>query len=115
MTTNTFEGTAIMIGYAYTLEIEADAALFPEAGKFRAHVRDKISSDQIASDLTSDNGGIVRLSDREIRIVISAADTAGIRPGSMIFDVVREDLSPQLHLNFFVEVPVMIPVTRGAQ
>ena len=113
MTTNTFEGPSILIGYAYTLEIEADVALFPEAGKFRAHVREKISSAEIASDLTSDNGGIVRLSDKEIRVVIPAADTDSIRPGSVIFDVVREDLSPRLHLNFFVEVPVMLPVTRG--
>lgn len=115
MTTNTFEGPAILVGYAYTLQVEADTPLFPETGSYRAHVREKISAAQIAADLASDNGGIVRLSDYEIEIVIPASATAEMKPGSVLFDVVRTDTDPDLHLNFFIEVPVMLPVTRGLQ
>ena len=115
MTTNTFEGPAILIGYAYTLQVEADTPLFPETGAYRAHVREKISAAQIAADLASGNGGIVRLSDYEIEIAIPATATAEMKPGSVLFDVVRTDTDPDLHLNFFIEVPVMLPVTRGLQ
>jgi hypothetical protein len=115
MTTNTFEGPAILIGYAYTLQVEADTPLFPETGAYRAQVREKVSAAQIAADLATENGGIVRISDYEINIVIPPSATAGMKPGSVLFDVVRTDTDPHLHLNFFVEIPVMLPVTRGAQ
>jgi hypothetical protein len=31
----------------------------------------------------------------------------------VVVDVVRTDLDPDLHLGFALEIPVMLPVTRG--
>jgi hypothetical protein len=38
---------------------------------------------------------------------------AGLGAGSVVLDVVRTDLVPPRHLSFFLEIPVVLPVTRG--
>ena len=37
----------------------------------------------------------------------------GLKPGRVVLDLVRTDLAPDLHLGFLLELPVILPVTRG--
>jgi len=38
------DGPAIVAGYAYRLQVEADSPLFPEGAVFAAQVRSKVSA-----------------------------------------------------------------------
>lgn len=113
MTTQIYEGPAIMIGYAYRLRLEAEGALFPQGAAFTGHVRAKPGDMDILATLTSANGGLARASDSALDLQIAATDTAGMTAGSVVVDVVRTDVDPDLHLGFALEIPVMSPVTRG--
>ena len=113
MTTHIQEGPAIMIGYAYRLRLEAEGVLFPEGSEFTGHVRAKLEDAQILATLTSANGGLSRVTDSALDLQIGAAETARMTAGSVVVDVVRTDVDPDLHLGFALEIPVMQPVTRG--
>jgi hypothetical protein len=108
------DGPAIVAGYPYRLQIEADAALFPEGAVFVAQVRTKVSAASVIATLTTSNGGIVRVSDTVLELAIAAEATAGLGAGSVVLDVVRTDLMPPRHLSFFLEISVVLPVTREA-
>jgi len=107
------DGPAIVAGYAYRLQIEADSPLFPEGAVFTAQVRSKISASAVIATLTTANGGILRVSDTIVEMVIAPEATADLGAGSVVVDVVRTDLIPPRHLAFFLEIPVVLPVTRG--
>jgi hypothetical protein len=107
------DGPAIVAGYPYRLQIETESALFPEGASFVAEIRAKISASSVIATLTTANGGILRVSDRIMEIVIAPGATAGLGAGSVVVDVVRTDLTPPRHLAFFLEIPVILPVTRG--
>lgn len=68
----------------------------------------------VLADLTTGNGGIVRVSDTEIDINLTDTQTAAMSPGSVIADFVRTDLDPNEHLRITIGVPVERPVTRPA-
>jgi len=106
-------GPAIVAGYTYKLQIEAESPVFPEGCALTAHVRAKISDSAIIATLTTANGGLARLSDTVIEIIIPPEPTESLRAGTVIMDVVRTDVDPDLHLNFTLEIPVVRPVTRG--
>jgi len=107
------DGPAIVAGYAYRLQIEADSPLFPEGAAFTAQVRSKIAASSVIATLTTANGGILRVSDTVVEMVITPEATAGLGAGSVVVDVVRTDLVLPRHLSFFLEIPVVLPVTRG--
>jgi len=107
------DGPAIIAGYAYRLQIEADSPLFPEGAVFGAQVRSKLSATSVIATLTTANGGILRVSDTVLELAIAPEATASLGAGSVVLDVVRTDLMPPRHLSFFLEVPVVLPVTRG--
>jgi hypothetical protein len=107
------DGPAIIAGYSYRLQIEAESGLFPEGASFVAEIRAKISASSVIATLTTANGGILRVSDRIMEMVIAPGATAGLGAGSVVVDVVRTDLMPPRHLAFFLEIPVVLPVTRG--
>jgi hypothetical protein len=113
MTTQIYEGPAIMVGYSYALRLEASAALFPDGARFVGQVRTKVAADQVLITLSTEAGGFVRISDQELDLNMSANETAVLSVGSVVVDVVRTDLDPDLHLGFALEIPVMLPVTRG--
>lgn len=113
MSVNFSDGPAIVIGYRYKVPIEADAALFPAGATFTAHVRSKVTSTDILATLTTANGGLLRISDTQLEITISAAQSAGMAAGTVELDIVRTDVSPIQHLGFALKIPVMQPVTRG--
>jgi len=113
MTSELTEGPAILIGYQYDLVLEAEAPIFTADATITGHVRASRSSDAILATLVS-GSGILRKSDTQIQITIAPEDTAAMTVGTVVMDFARTDLTPPKHLRFQVEVPVQMPVTRGA-
>jgi hypothetical protein len=113
MTVSVADGPAIVAGYEYRLQLEADSPVFPAGCALFAQVRGKVSDSTVIATLTTANGGLGRISDTVVEITIPAAATANLPPGSVVMDMVRTDLDPDRHLNFTLEIPVIRPVTRG--
>jgi hypothetical protein len=113
MSVSVSDGPAIVAGYEYRLQLEADSPVFPAGCKLAAQVRAKVSDSTVIATLTTENGGLARISDTIVEIIILAAATASLPPGSVVMDMVRTDLEPDRHLNFTLEIPVIWPVTRG--
>jgi hypothetical protein len=113
MTSEIHPGPAIMIGYAYRLRLEAQGLLFPEGATFTGQIRQSPGAAETLATLSSANGGLVRVSDHALDLQIAVSDTARMAEGSVVIDVVRTDVSPDLHLGFALEIPVLLPVTRG--
>lgn len=113
MSVEVFDGPAIKIGYEYKLQVEADMALFPLGCVLVAHVRRKVSDTAFLTSLTTANAGLTRISDMIVEITIPASVTSQMQAGTVFMDMVRTDLAPDLHLNFALELPVILPVTRG--
>lgn len=113
MSTCLVEGPAILIGYAYRVQLESEAPLFPKASEITAHVRLKPSDGEVLATLTSADGELVRESDYLLTLTIPATATAMMPVGSVVLDMVRRDVTPALPLGFALEIPVILPVTRG--
>jgi hypothetical protein len=113
MITITTEGPAILVGYQYHLRLEAEAPLFPTGALFTGHMRAKPSDAQLLAVISSADGGVVRVDDHVIDLTLSPTQTAGLIPGRVVLDLVRIDLEPDLHLGFSLELPVLLPITRG--
>jgi hypothetical protein len=113
MSVSVSDGPAIVAGYEYRLQLEADSPVFPAGCSLTAQVRAKVSDNAVIATLTTANGGLLRISDAVLEIIIPPAATAGLPPGSVVMDMVRTDLEPDRHLNFALEIPVVRPVTRG--
>jgi hypothetical protein len=113
MSVSVSDGPAIVAGYEYKLQLEADSPVFPAGCSLTAQMRAKVSDNAIITTLTTGNGGLLRISDTVLEITIPPAATAGLSPGSVVMDMVRTDLEPDRHLNFTLEIPVVRPVTRG--
>lgn len=114
MTLSVQEGPVILIGYEYRLQLEAEAVLFPEGADFAGQLRATITSASVLAELTSSAGSILRLDDRTLEIVLAPEVTASLAPGGIVLDLVRTDLTPDRHLGFVLEIPVVLPVTRLA-
>lgn len=110
----TSQGPAILPGYTYRLRLASESDLFPEAARYLAEIRETPSSDTVLATLRSEDGGFVRIGNRELELVLSPAQTSLIPLGRVLLDIVRSDLTPPLHLGIFLELPVMQPITRGA-
>ena len=113
MTVSVADGPAIVAGYEYRLQLEADSPVFPQGCMLAAQVRTKVSDSAVLATLTTANGGLARISHTVVEITIPATATANLPPGSVVMDMVRTDLEPDRHLNFALEIPVIRPVTRG--
>ena len=113
MSVSVSDGPAIVAGYEYKLQLEADSPVFPEGCSLTAHVRARVSDSAVIATLTTANSGLVRISDTVVEITIPPAATASLPPGSVVMDMVRTDLEPDRHLSFTLEIPVVRPVTRG--
>ena len=107
------EGPAILIGYAYRLDVESEASLFPQTAEIIAQVRLKPSAQDVLATLRTDDETLTRQSDCLLSLTIPAQDTSRFEPGSVVLDMVRVDVRPALPLGFLLEIPVMLPVTRG--
>ena len=107
-----FEGPAILPGYAYQLRLEAGSDLFPDAALFLAELRTSPSSPQLLATLRSETGGFVRINNREMDLVLTPPQTSVLPLGRVVLDIIRTDLDPLQHLGLFLELPVLQPVTR---
>ena len=107
------EGPAILIGYAWRLQIEAEAPVFAEDARYAGHLRLKPSDPALLAELSSADGGIQHIAETVLELSLTASQTASLSPGRIVMDLVRTDLEPDLHLGFLLEIPVMLPVTRG--
>ena len=107
------EGPAILIGYAWRLQIEAEAPVFFEGASYAGHLRLKPSDPTLLAELSSADGGIQHITATVLELSLTPSQTAVLSPGGVMLDWVRTDLNPDLHLGFLLEIPVMLPVTRG--
>jgi hypothetical protein len=106
-------GPAILIGYAWRLQIEAEAPVFVEGASYAGHLRLKPSDPTLLAELSSANGGIAHITDTVLELSLTPSQSAALPPGRVVLDLVRTDLDPDLHLGFLIEIPVMLPITRG--
>jgi hypothetical protein len=113
-TTTVTEGPAVLIGYAWRLQIEAEAPVFAEEARYAGQIRERAGAAEVLATLTSGDHGILRISDTVLELALRPDQTAGLAPGRVVLDLVRTDLAPDLHLGFLLELPVIQPVTRGA-
>ena len=112
MTTSLQEGPVILIGYEYRLQLQAEAALFPEGASFAGQVRGAISAATMVAEVSSAAGSVLRVDGRTLEIVLPPDLTASLAPGGIVLDLVRTDLTPDRHLGFVLEIAVVLPVTR---
>lgn len=115
MSTHRTQGRVISIGYAWRqrLLFSTTEVMFPAGCTLVMHVRASRVATSVLATLTTENGGLTRISDQEIEILIHAAATAEMRVGTVVADLVRTDVSPDDHLGLTLTVPVQTPVTRG--
>lgn len=107
------DGPVILIGYAWRLQLEAEAPVFTEGASYTGQLRLKPSDPTVLAELHSATGGILRVTDTVLELALTPGQTAALQPGRVVLDLVRTDLEPDLHLGFLLEIPVMLPVTRG--
>jgi hypothetical protein len=99
--------------------IDADGvplAMFPDGSTYRAQIRAKPSDQNHIAEMTTGNGGIVRISETELCLVLTPAQTASI-PASIaavVTSLVRSDVTPEEHFDFVAEIEVWTPPTRPA-
>lgn len=108
------EGPVILIGYEYRLQLQAEADLFPEGASFVGQVRNAVTAATMVAELSTAAGSVLRVDVRTLEIVLTADVTASLAPGGIVLDFVRTDLTPDRHLGFVLEIPVVLPVTRLA-
>lgn len=109
----TAEGPVILIGYAWRLQLEAEAPVFVDGARYAGQLRLKPSDPNVLAELTSATGSILRVTDTVLELALTPEQTAGLQPGRVVLDLVRTDLASDLHLGFLLEIPVLLPVTRG--
>lgn len=106
----------IVKGYPYALRVEVTGGepMFPIGCALRAQVRDYVKSETVIAELTTENGGIVRVNDTTIDIAMSPEDTAKTDNKTAVLDFVRTDPTPDVYLYVQLMIPVEIPVTKNA-
>lgn len=113
MTTTVQIGPAIVAGYNWSIRLVADDDVFPEGVALTGHVRRKVADEVKLATLSTVNGGITRVDDRQVDIHIDPEVSADWPAGSVVMDFVRTDVDPDSYLGFILTVPVVLPVTRG--
>lgn len=110
MTVYRRNGPIIYRGYVYRVRL---ALAVDEGATFTGHVRSAEDSDTILATLTTADGEITRVDAEHVDIEIPAAETAAMAEGSVVFDMVRTDTTPDTHMGFRLTIPVDDPITRG--
>ncbi|WP_375568362.1 hypothetical protein ABWH93_12255 [Seohaeicola saemankumensis] len=102
----------ILIGYEYRLQLQAEVDFFPQEALFTGQLRRMVADGAVLGTLSTANGGVLRLDDRTLEIILPPEVTAALSPGRVVLDLVRTDLAPDRHLGVLLEIPVVLPVTR---
>lgn len=113
MTTGKYPYKPIIPGFPWdvTLRVKSKNPFFPE-GAYRAEVRVNPNS-AVITTLTTENGGLIRLDDGRMQVVIAGAGTASIRSETVYFDVIRVDEAEDVHTGLRVHVPVNRTITAA--
>lgn len=106
------EGRALVAGYEWRQRFVSPVALFPSGSTFSAQVRRKVDDAAPLTTLTTADGELVRIDNETLEVIIPGADSTAWTPGSVVFDIVRTDTTPDQHLGFRVTVAVVQAVTR---
>lgn len=104
-------GRALVAGYEWRQRFVSPVALFPSGATFTAQIRRTIADTSPLATLTTANGGLVRVDDMTLEVVIDGTTSVAWSAGTVVFDVVRTD-GTQQHLGFRVSVPIAQAVTR---
>ncbi|TPL42607.1 MULTISPECIES: hypothetical protein [unclassified Mesorhizobium] len=109
-----FRGKIIEAGYPWSIRIQFTNSInFPVEATFTSQVREKPESALPIIELTTANGGVVRLDSVTLEIHIPET-SPGIWPvgKTVVLDVIRTDGTQNEHLGILLQVPVRNPVTR---
>lgn len=111
-------GKAIQRGFVWRCGIDFEEcqgpAPFPAGITMRAQVRAKLTDAVHVAELTTANGGIERVSDTSVRLVMSPQVTLAI-PANVQFvwlSLVRTDVTPEEPFDFMLEIEVWTAPTR---
>ena len=110
MTTTVQAGSAIAIGWPYAINITSPSPIFPVGAVFKADVKRSRTDVTPLFELTTANGGLVRVTDTSLTVAASSAQTALLGVGSVVIDLARTDVPN--YLGFVLTIPVLQPVTR---
>ncbi|WP_353268359.1 hypothetical protein [Gemmatimonas sp.] len=115
MSTTTQPGRPIVAGFPWSLDVTVtrETPFFPSGSTHTAHVRDTPSSGSIRATLTTANGGLTRVDDNTVRLLIPAETSATWKEGSVVLDIVRTDVTPDEYGGFVLTLPVVRSITRG--
>lgn len=105
-----------MIGYAWSARITIEGstdAFFPSGSTLRAQFRDNEYAASALATITT-GSGITRQGDYVVDLSLTAAQTAGFRPGSCVMDLIRTDTATPMHYGFKLRIKVEPSVTVPA-
>lgn len=87
------------------------AAYFPTGVEIRSQVRSSEYAPSAFATLTTENGGIARISDDAIDLVMTPAQTAVFNVGTVVLDLLRMDLSYPVDYGIKLRVKVEQGIT----
>ena len=116
MSTTTHAGRPIVAGYEWRSRVVVNAATpaFPVGVAITSDVRTAVSEPRLIATLSTSNGGITRIDDSTIELVLSGGVTYSLTPGKVFLDFVRTDTGVPQYLGFILGVPVRTPVTKSS-
>lgn len=113
MSEQLFDAPPVKAGYYWSVRLEVAGVTFPSGSAYKADIKKRRSDETAIASLTTANGGLVRVSDTELDIVLAGTVTAGWEAGEVIGDIVRTDTNPDQHLSIEFALPVTVPLTRA--
>lgn len=106
-------GKVIIAGYVWVMRVKVATGAFTATSKFRAQVRRSPDVDDVLHELTTANGGVKRVDETTLELMIPGGVTANWPARTAFIDIARTDLSEPTHLGFRLAVPVQKPITRA--
>lgn len=116
MTTIQRPGPRIIAGYQWgpvTITVtKAGGAFFPTGIRLKAQFRAGHGSPVLA-ELTTENGGLSVPDSTHLIVTLPSSPAQATWPSKVMFDVVRTDITPNLHMGLSFIVPVGQPITSA--
>ncbi len=106
-------GKVIIAGYVWVMRLKITNGAFTAASTFRAQMRRSPDVNDVLHELTTDNGGVRRIDETTLELMIPGDVTASWPARTAFIDIARTDLSEPTHLGFRLAVPVQKPITRA--
>lgn len=108
-------GPAIRPGYPWSLQIETpQTAFFPSSMKISGQFRAQAGAAQVLASISTEQGGVVRITDQKIELRLTPQQTAQMEAGVVVFDLIRTDTDPKRHLYIEITVPVRTSITQAS-